>query len=120
MHPSLVSLLSAALFCSAAAAEPVPTDQDKRMLGKCAVLGFAVFKAGSAFSEDWSRMGRSLMFMPAVIDPPLKSDPAFAAGRDEMERLLAGQDVTPGNAEVVRTFDACLRWADAFMKKQGK
>ena len=113
----LAAAVGALSLASAVCAAPELSSQDKRMLGGCSSLGAAITKSAASFPPEWRQLGTRYLFLPAVIEPPLKADPDFRAGAQEIDRSLAGQVPSAGTAAFAKSYKDCLAWVEPFLDK---
>lgn len=100
-------------------AQPPSLEQrDKLMMGSCAALGVKIVQNSQQFSPEFRQLGRSLMFMPAVVEPPLKDDPDFINGRDSMADKLASTSPSEKNPAYLQAMKQCISWSNDFTARQ--
>lgn len=115
---SLFVALLAALALSHAApvlAQPAAISaDDKNMMGACAALGLKIVQNGQQFAPEFRRLGGQLLFMPAVMEPPLKDDPDFIAGRESMGQALGAAAPSERSPVYLQSISRCVDWANRF------
>ena len=110
----VVALSMFGYHLSGLAQQPSLEQSDRLMMGTCAALGVKIIQNSQQFSPEFRQLGRSLMFMPAVVEPPLKDDPEFIKGRDSMAEKLASTSPSEKNPTYLQAIKQCISWSSEF------